>query len=158
MANKRYEGVMRVFWVPSIANISAPTVAEIDGGTEITSYVTKDGLSTNPSFNKIDTGNLSTAFDSEIQGSWGLGMQLTLLRDDTTDTAWDLFTSHGTAGNVVKLPFKGSGTVAAADVAEVYPAEASIAIPDNTAANARQTATVDIAVTDEPDLNAAVAA
>lgn len=158
MANKRFEGVYRVWWLTTISDTSAPTVAEITAGTEITSFLMKDGFATNPSFNRIATGDLSTAFDSEIQGSWGVSIELNVLLDDTTNTAWDLFTSHGTAGYLLVLPFKGTGSVAESDDARVFPAEASIAIPNNTAANARQTATVNIATTAEPELDAAVAA
>lgn len=158
MANPRYEGKTRVFWVDTVSNIDAPTVAEITAGVDITTFLPKDGLAHNQTFSKVDRSNLSSEFDAEGQATWGIPSSLKILRDDVTDTAWDLFTTHATAGFLVKLPFKGTGAVAAADVAEVYPCEASIAVPMGTAANERQMAAVDLAVTSEPSLSAAVAA
>ena len=48
MARGPYEERTRVYWVPSLANKAAPTVAELNAGTDLSCFLTKDGL-TEPS-------------------------------------------------------------------------------------------------------------
>jgi hypothetical protein len=158
MARIVFEGNYKVFWVETIADISAPTVAEMTAGTDITEYVPKDGLRYGPGFNKVDASNISSGFDPEYQGSWRMDAGLTLQWDDTNNTALDLFTTHGTLGHVVALPQATDSSPAASDKAFVLPSDASIGVPNNTAANALQTGEVSIAVTSEPNFNAAIAA
>lgn len=159
MANPVYEGKMRVFWLPAVASIAAPTTTEITAGTEITEFLPKDGMTHASSKETVDIGNLATAFDPETNGSYGFTTELMIYRDDDgADDAFDLFTTHATDGFLVVLPFKGTGAPAAADVAYVIPANASIATPVGTAPNERQKAEVSIKTTAEPDFGAAVAA
>lgn len=158
MGNLPFDGNFRVFVVDSIADTSAPTVAEVGAGTEITSLIPKSGWQETPSFNRVDTGNLATQYDSEVMGTWKTTITLTILLDDTTDTAWDEFQTHAAQTHLVVLPYKGTGTVAASDQCRVYPVESAQAIPNQSAANERQTAEVAFAVYSEPQLDGAVAA
>ena len=43
------EGNITTIWVPTIANIKAPTLAELNGGTDISNYVMLGGWSFEPS-------------------------------------------------------------------------------------------------------------
>jgi len=158
MARLTFDGNWRVFVVDTVVDIAAPTVAEIDAGTEITSFIPKNGLAVSNAPNMVDTGDLSTQYDSEVMGTYKVNASLTILLDDTTDTASDEFQTHGSASHLVILPYKGTGDVAAADVVHVLPMETGKAVPNGTAANERQTADVPIAVTDEPSFNGSVAA
>ena len=158
MANLPFDGNYRIFVVDSISDIAAPTVAEIGAGTEITTLVPKSGWTVSNSSNMVDSGNLSTQYDSEVMGTYKVNASLTILLDDTTDTASDEFQTHGSASHLVILPYKGTGDVAAADVVHVLPMETGKAVPNGTAANERQTADVPIAVTVEPSFYGAVAA
>lgn len=156
MARIVFEGNYQVHWVTTIATESTPTKTEIDAGDNITTFVPKDGLRYGPGFTKVDASNIASAFDPEYQGSWSMDAGITVQRDDTTNTAIDLFTSHATAGYLVVLPEATSSSPANGDTAYVIPAEASIAVPNNTAANALQTAEVDLAVTSAPSFAATV--
>lgn len=156
MARIVFDENTKIYWVDTIATKSTPTATEINGGTDITEFVPKDGLRYGPGFTKVDASNISTYFTPEYQGNYSVDAGLTVQRDDTTNTALDLFTSHATAGNLVVLPEATSSSPANGDAAYVLPAEASVAIPNNSAANALQTAEVDLAVTEEPDFNATV--
>lgn len=158
MGQIRYEGKTRVFWATTVADISAPTVAEITAGTDLTPFMPKDGLSRSPSFQTVDLSTLSSEFDAEGQATWGVPVQLKVLRDTVSNDAYDLFATHATSGFLIVLPELGTGVVVAAVDAEVYPSQASIAIPNSTAGNERQMATVGISVTSEPNLSATVAA
>ena len=156
MARIVFEGNYKVYWVTTITTTSTPTKTEIEAGTNITAFVPKDGLRYGPGFNKVDASNLTSAFDPEYQGSWSMDAGLTVQRDDTANTAINLFTSHATAGHLVVLPEIGTAAIANGDKAYVIPCEASIAVPNNTAANALQTSEVDLAVTSEPKFAATV--
>lgn len=156
MARIVFEGNYKVYWATTITTKSTPLNTELTGGDDITAFVPKDGLRYGPGFNKVDASNISSAFDPEYQGSWSLDAGLTVQRDDTTNTAIDLFTSHATAGYLVVLPEASDSSPTNGDAAFVIPAEASIAVPNNTAANALQTSEVDLAVTDDPDFFATV--
>lgn len=159
MARIVFEGNYKIYWLTTApANKSAPTVAEINAGDDITEFVPKDGLRYGPGFNKVDASNISSGFDPEYQGSWRMDAGLTVQWDDTTNTAADLFTTHGTLGTLVALPEATGSSPAATDKAFVVPCDASIGVPNNTAANALQTMEVSLAVTEEPDFGAVVAA
>lgn len=153
-----HEGMTKVSWVPTITDVSAPTVAQLTAGTDITELLTKDGLNISLSQNFVDNTSLAETFDSQLVGSWGGTASLTIKRDNATDTAWDLFTYGETGYLVVRRGEDYAGAFAAADKVEVYPAQAGEPVPNATAANAQATATVGMAITAQPDLHAVVAA
>lgn len=153
-----HEGMTKVALVPTIANISAPTVAELTAGTDITELLTKDGLQISLNQNYADNSSLAGRFDAQVVGSFGGNPTLVFKRDNVTDTAWDLFT-WGTNTNLVVRRGQPYGEAwAAADKVEAYPIQTHEPVPNNTAANAQATATVGTAVTSQPDLHAVVAA
>lgn len=158
MANLVFDGNWRVFDVSTIADPTAPTVAEIGAGTEITAFLPKDGWEESPTFNRVDFGKLSTTFGGEGLGTWRTSVDVTILLDDNADTAWDLYQTHARSTYMVVLPYKGTGAVAAADVARVYEVETSQAVPLATAENQRQMAMVAVAVREYPDYDVTVAA
>jgi hypothetical protein len=157
MAAYVHEGMTKVSWVPTVADPSAPTVAELGAGTDITELLTKDGLNISLSQNMVDNSSLAETFDAQVVGSWGGSVTLTIKRDNDTDAGWALFT-HGEIGNLVVRRGVAYDTAwTAADDVEVYPAQSGEPVPNATAANAQATATVEMAVTAQPDLHAVVA-
>lgn len=153
-----HEGMTKVAWVLTITNVSAPTVAELTAGTDISVTLTKDGLNISLSQNYVDNTSLAETFDSQLVGSWGGTSSLTFRRDNVTDTAWDTFDWGETGYLVVRRGEAYDGAWAAADKVEVYPAQMGMPVPNATAANAQATATVGMAFTSQPDLHAVVAA
>lgn len=158
MARQNYEGKYRIYWGDAPADKSAPTTTEIGAATDVTSFFPKDGLSHSTTKAKVAFGDLASGFDPEGQGSWSFTTEGTIYRDDVTDDAWDLWTTHAQAGALYILPFKGSDAIAASDPCMVIVGEASIATPLGTTPNAKQKASVDFTSTEEPDFNAVVAA
>lgn len=153
-----YDGTLRYWWVPTISDEAAPTVAEIGAGTELTAYTPKDGYRPGAGDTRVDEGALDTEFDAKAIGTFNNdGFELMLFRDKPDAAAFTLF-KNGAVGYVVALPLKGTGSVAADDVAEVYPAEAGRWRPQNSASNTKQKGAVTIGVTDTPDIDAVVAA
>lgn len=155
MARLVHDSNTKIYWAPAIANKAAPTVAEMTGATDVTPQVPSDGLATNPTRNNASQSMLDSSFVAEAVGTWSMGITLTFMRDDGTDAAWDLF-DYGTNGFLVISRFGGGET--ALDEVEVYPAESHLPTPMATAENEYQKFEVQLAVTDDPALNAVVAA
>jgi len=153
-----HEGMTKVSWVATIASKAAPTAAELTAGTDITTYLTKDGLKVPQSQNMVDNTSLAETFDAKVVGSWGGDISLTMKRDNGADTAWALFDYAETGYLVVRRGVTHATAYAAAQKVEVYPAQSHQPVPNDTAANAQATFTVGLAVTSEPELAAVVAA
>ena len=157
MAAYIHEGMTKVSWVVTLSSVSSPTAVQLTAGTDITTFMTKDGLNISLSQNNVDNTSLAETFDSQLVGSWSGDPSLTFKRDNTADTAWDLFEWGAVGFLVVRRGVLYSTAYAAAQKVEVYPAQAHEPIPNNTAANAQATATVKLAITAQPDLHAVVA-
>lgn len=156
MSRVAAEGQIKVYYVPTIANTSAPTVAEaITAGTNITPFLTKDGLSTPTTQNTVDTASLNSSWDSQQIGSEGGSITLTIFRDDTTETNGFALFTRGLKGYLMVSRF---GTPVATDKVEIWPIEGHRAIPMPSAANEAQKATVTLAVTGDPVLAATLTA
>ena len=148
-----FDGKYQVLVSETIADADLnPTSAEIAGATDITAYIPKDGVQYGATNNRVATGDLSTLFDSEIMGTYGYQVTLTMFRDDTSDTAWETFT-HKAQRYLIVSPFGDADTGAPV---HVFPVEAGQRELANSAANERQTFMVPFAVTDEPNLDASV--
>lgn len=156
-----FEENTRVYWSSAdlaSGDLSEVLLSEISGATEITDQLTKDGFQPGVTNNRVPASNLATAFDAEVMGSWGSQLALTILRDDTADTGWDTLAVRGTEGTVIMVPL-GSGTGGApadGDACMVWKVETGSPVIPPTAANERQTATIECAVS-ACNLNAAVA-
>lgn len=103
MADILSDGKTRVSWVPTIANNAAPTAAELNAGTTLTSVITPDGVvGFEPETAAVDNSSLASTFDTKTIGraSFG-GTMLRLKKQDGTDTARNLFTTRGTTGYIV---------------------------------------------------------
>jgi hypothetical protein len=77
------DGKTRVAWVASIANINAPTAAELNGGIDLTPRITPDGLKIDPSTADVDTSSLASTFDTKEVGRVGFDVEITLKRGTT---------------------------------------------------------------------------
>lgn len=116
------KGKTKVYFVPTIAVLTAPTVAEITAGTalhgslkEITGFTFQN--------NPIETPDMGSAFVTKIGGEDTVeDSSMTFYEDDTATTLITAL-AKGTVGNVV-IFYKGTAGVnpAAADKAEVWPA------------------------------------
>jgi len=158
MSRYVYEAFTRVWWVPTIADLAEPSPTEVNGGTDITGFLTKDGLSTPQNQNMVDSATLAETFDAQLVGSWGGAIELTCFRDNGSgaDDAWDLFVYATTGYLVVRRGVAVATTAANGQAVEVYPVQCAQPIMQPSAANEQQRFKVQLAVTAEPDLKAAV--
>jgi hypothetical protein len=158
MANRVvYEGRTNVYWLTVCANIAAPTVAEITAGTALTAFIAKDGVAINSAANNVPSATIAEVFDAEDVGSWGGAPELTMFRDATADTAWNLCV-YLTAGFLVIDRFRTSGTLpSVGHKVEVWPVKMHQPLPQNSAANTNQRFVEKFATTSTPNLKATVA-
>ncbi len=150
------DGEVRMTFAPTVANINAPTVAEVEtAGTDITPFLSS--LDTPLDGEAVDSSDLSSAFNKNVAGTFGGGMTGVFYRDDTTDTAWTTF-PRNTTGYVTVRRFGGSAVaMVATDSVEVWPVRVITRSPATMDRNNVQMFTVDFATTEEPALAATVA-
>lgn len=140
------------------ANLSAPTVSEINTATNLTPFVTSINASSQG--NTVPTPDLSTLFETNIPGTVQATFTADFYRDDETDTAWTTL-DRGTEGCFLISRFGGSGTgnkPTSGDYVEVWPVLIVSRTAGALSSNTVQTFTVTASVPQEPDENAVVAA
>lgn len=93
----------RVYYVPTIANIAAPTVAELNAGTSLTSTLIPAGLEGfENSTAEVDNTSLASDFDTKLPGRKSFsGTGLVFKKQDGTDTIFVLLSVPNTNGYVV---------------------------------------------------------
>ncbi|MFF7191768.1 hypothetical protein ACFZAR_43005 [Streptomyces sp. NPDC008222] len=123
MADLISDGNTKVAFVTSIANINAPTAAELIAGSDWTQRITPDGLKTDPTTADVNTSSLASTFDTNQPGRRSYVVELTFKRG-TTPTEDQPYTtlSYGATGYIVVrrgVPF--ATAFATGDKVEVYP-------------------------------------
>ncbi|MFF4489415.1 hypothetical protein ACFY0F_23450 [Streptomyces sp. NPDC001544] len=153
------DGMTRVAWVSSIANISAPTAAELTAGSDFTTRITPDGLKLDPSTADVDTSSLASTFDTKTVGRVGFDVELTFKRGTTG--AEDLpFTTlkYGVSGYLaVRRGVAYSTAWTAGQKVEVYPITCGEPQNSSPAANEVLKFVSPMKVTSQPSTNATVA-
>ena len=121
----------KIHIVDSIGTISAPTIGEINAGTEVTEFLTPAGFDTPEEGNDADTSSIASAHDTSVPATVSGQPSGEFYRDDgtgsTSDDAWDAM-ARLTTTNIVISRFGGSGTdnaIIAADTVEVWPVRVS---------------------------------
>jgi len=157
MARYANDGMIRIGVVATISNIAAPTVAELNAGTLITNFVTKDGLTVPSNQNNVPNSSLAETFDSELPGSFGGAITMTGIRDAATDTFWDLVVYNTATHLVVRRGIATATAWTIAQKVEVYPMTWHEPIPTQTASNEQGRFTAMAPVRSQPNLKATVA-
>lgn len=157
MARYSNDGQIRVQICTAISNIALPTTTELNAGTNITSFLTKDGLTTPADQNNVDTASLAETFNSQVVGSFGGAIEMTGMRDNSADTLWTLIVYGNSRFLVVRRGFPTATAFASAQPLEVYPCMFHEPIPDQTGGDEVSRFTIAAPVTSQPNLKAAVA-
>jgi hypothetical protein len=124
MADSLADGRTKIYWVPSIANIQAPTVAELNAGTPLSALTTPDGLvGFEPDTADVDVSAIDSLFDTKIAGRASFsGTLLRLKKQQGTDTVYALLLRDLAGFVAVRRDAPSSQVWAIADKLEVYPA------------------------------------
>jgi hypothetical protein len=156
MARLAYEARTKVHFLASLIDEDAPALTEIAAGVDLTTFITKDGVNPGTTNNRIDTGGIDDTFDSQIQGSWGAEFQLTAMRDDAVDTAWE--TLQRSVQGYIIVGYDSAAGIAVGDVVQVWPVELGTPVMQPSAANTNQMFVADCAIATPPVLEATVVA
>jgi hypothetical protein len=118
------DGTVRVAYVPTIANIAAPTTTELNAGVLLQSFMTADGLvGFEATTAEVDTTSLASTFNTKNIGRDDYSGTLLRLKKQTigSDTPRTTLT-RGTAGYVViRRGVLETTAWASAQQVEVYP-------------------------------------
>lgn len=123
MADLVSDGKIRVTWMPSCANIAAPTVAELNAGLRLDTVMTPDGLTVTASTGDVDTSSLSSTFDSKRAGRRSFVLAVKIKRQDAADTALTTLVYRATGFLAVRRTVDAATANAIGDKYEVYPGE-----------------------------------
>jgi len=159
MADIIADGRTKVAFVPTIADKTAPTVTELQAGTELQHVITADGLvGFEATTAEVDNTSLASTFDTRKAGRASFsGTMLRLKKQSGTDTVKSTLT-RGTSGFIViRRSLPESQPWAASDEVEVYPIECGAPRLLPPEANSVERYEVPTMITDEPVLDATVA-
>jgi hypothetical protein len=154
MARITYE-TMKVVWLPTApASESAPTVANITAGTNLTAEIPVNGIEKGGSANNASQAMLGDAYVAEEPGTWSRTLTITFMRDVAATLAWDLF-DYKTSGWFV---FSPTGLLTAGTKVEVWKVTSHERQGLASAENEYQKFSVNFAVVKAPVLDATIAA
>jgi hypothetical protein len=125
VADSNVDGRTKVYQVPTISNIAAPTVAELNAGVALDGLITPDGLvGFEPDTADVDNAKLNSTFDTVTAGRASFsGTLLRLIKQTGTDTVYNTLV-YGFATNIVVRRDVTAGTAwTIGDKVEVYPVQ-----------------------------------
>ncbi len=157
MARYFRRGKSRVFFVPTITNQAAPTVAQVNAGDDISGEVNNIsgfGFSTD----RIETPALDSEYTPSIGGEQKASdSSLKIYLDSDTTTMRDLL-AFGTEGFIVFSDYKPTGAFIATDIVDVYPVTIIGAPKERSLGNEAAMFTAEFAITAVPSEDVAVVA
>lgn len=159
MADIIADGRTRASWVTTIANIAAPTVAELNAGILLQSTLTPAGLKgLQPETAKIDASSLASRITLQRNGRAGIdGAMLEFKKQDATDTIYDTLL-FGTAGYlVVRTSILETTAWTIAQKVRVYPMECGEVIHVDIEENTLERYQIPLTLTGTWNLRATVA-
>lgn len=124
------DGRVRVTACTAIANIAAPTVAELNAGTALQGFITPDGLVITPSTGKVDVSNLGSKFTTNPAGRRAFDISVKFHHDSPTDTPFNLLPYNTDTNIVVRRGVDATTAWTVADKVEVYPVNTGEAIQE----------------------------
>ena len=161
MADIIVDGRTRVAFVPTIANIAAPTTAELNAGTLLQSTLVPTGLEGFENTTAdVDNTSLASTFDTKLPGRQSFsGTGLVLKKQDGTDTVFNLLSVPSTNGYIVIRDSLPEGTAwASSQAVEVHPIRtATHSMLGRGEANSVLRYRVPTPITSAPNLKAVVA-
>lgn len=159
MSRLVFDGNYEVYYLPgAIVDPSAPSLAAMLAGTNLTHDVPKDGFNPGVSNNRVSGGALDDLFMDESMGTNSAQLSVTCYKDDADGggAAFETIGVAGTTGAIVAVP---NGPAAAGRDAYVWgDIECGEPVLGATAENTRQKFTADIAVRTKPDYHAVIVA
>lgn len=159
MADSNSDGRTKLYQVPSIANIAAPTVAELNAGVALDGLVTPDGvIGFEPDTGDVDTSKLNSTFSTTAAGRASFsGTMLRLIKQTGTDTVYNTLVYAFATNIVMRRDVAASTAWATSDKVEVYPVQIGEVRNLSPAPNEVHKYEVVTKITSQPNLRATVA-
>lgn len=123
------DGMTRVWWVPTAADLSAITLTEVAAGAALHELLIPAGLEGfEPSTAEIDNTSLASTFDTRLPGRGSFSGTGLVFKKQDGAAAYDDMTTFGTEGIVVIADGVAQDTPAtAADKYEAFPVTTGLA-------------------------------
>lgn len=141
-----------------LANIAAPTAANITAAVDLTGYCIS--LNASARGNTVPTPSFDSLFETSTAGTSAATFDADFYRDDEEDLAWETL-ERNERGHFIIARFGGTGTnnkPVATDEVEVWPVMITSRTMANMSSNTVLTFTASCAVMEEPAETAIVAA
>ncbi len=125
MADTVADGKTLVYWLPSCAVITAPTVAEFTAGTNLTTQITPDGMTGwEADTAKVDNSSLASTTDTEKIGRDALtDPRLKFKRQMPTDTTRTTLARNVEGFIAIRRDIAVATAIAAGQAVQVVPVE-----------------------------------
>lgn len=163
MARKQFTDNGQLIFVTTLSSTTAPTVAQISAGVNLTSWLKQDGLNRSSEASLVPTEDASNEYDTTDIGTVSATFEAMFYRDSTPsdDDAWTTL-PRGTRGWMIVAPFgfnvgTGSATPVVGDKCEVWPVAVAKRSNDQIGKNVANAMSVTFAVTSAPNEDATVA-
>jgi hypothetical protein len=161
MADLLGNGMVKVSWVPAIANIHAPTVLELTAGSvvDLQCVITADGLNITGETAAVDNTALCSENDTQDAGSVAYNLEVTAKRKDTPaeDVGWQTLTYKNAGNLVVRRDKPHADPYVASDDVEVYQVRCGMPVMNPPERNTPQTFVVQLFNYGDADTRAVVA-
>lgn len=117
------DGNIKVTWAVAIANIAAPTVAELTAGTavDLECLITLAGLDIKGDTASVDNTALCSTDDTEEPGRVSYNIEIEAKRKITSDLAWSTLVDRALGYLVVRRSTTAATAWAVGQPCEVYP-------------------------------------
>lgn len=123
MADIVDDGMTKVSFVATISDTAAPTVAELNAGTALESFLTPDGLGMEFGNDSVDVTALSSTYNAELPGRQTVSTELTLKHQGDASAPFSTFAAKPEGYVVVRRHVAATTAWAAGQLAEVYPVQ-----------------------------------
>lgn len=159
MADSNTDGRIRIYSVPAIANILAPTVAELNAGTQLDGLMTPDGLvGFEPDTGDVDNSKINSTFTTTTAGRASFsGTMLRLIKQTGTDVVYNTLVEYYQTNIVIRRDVASATAWTVGDKVEVYPVQCGFVRNIAPEANAVHKYEIPTKITAQPALRATVA-
>ena len=161
MADIQNDGYWKIWSVPTIANLAAPTTTELNAGTNLGALLLKDGLQGfTPDTGTVDTTSINSTYGTNAPGLLGLGKGSLVFKAQTqaTEAIRQVFVFGYTTNIVIRRQGKlETAAWASTDWVEVWPIKCGARIDQPFATNEVQKFAVEVFFYIAPQQNAVIA-
>jgi hypothetical protein len=159
MADIIVDAKTKVWLLPAVANIAAPTTTELNNGTSIEGLMTPDGLiGFEPTTADVDNSALNSSFDTLLPGRASFsGTAVRLKKQSGVDAVYNAYPRDIVVYVAIRRGTLSTIAWATNDKVEIYPAQTGEPRNLAPAANEVQKYEIPLKITSTPNTRATVA-